>query len=98
MECNECNGTGWVKTWSYGHDVMIREQCYTCMAHEKHMQDLILEISKMLSNTSKQRLAKAFATKLIDLTDKFCAGDFSNVEKAIENKDVETIFMSMEVI
>ena len=89
MECNECNGTGWVKTWSYGHDVMIREQCYTCMAHE---------ISKMLSNTSKQRLAKAFATKLIDLTDKFCAGDFSNVEKAIENKDVETIFMSMEVI
>ena len=98
MECNESNGTGWIKTWNHNHDVMMREQCYVCMANEKHMQDLVLEVSKMLASISKQRLARAFATKLIDLTDRFCASDFSNVEMAIKNKDVETILMSMEVI
>jgi len=98
MKCNECEGTGWIKTWCHGHDVMIREQCYSCMAHEKHMQELILKVSKLVASASKQRLARAFSTKLIDLTDRFCESDFSQVEKAIKEKDVESIFMSMEVM
>ena len=52
MECNECNGTGWIKTWNHNHDVMMREQCYVCMANEKHMQDLVLEVSNMLASIS----------------------------------------------
>ena len=98
MECEKCNGTGWVNTWCHGHDVMLKEQCYDCMAHERDKKDLMTELSKIVVNSSKQRMAMVLAGLLVDYTDKYCAGDFSNIEALVKTKDMEGIFMSISMM
>jgi len=98
MECKKCNGTGWVNTWCHGHDVMLKEQCYDCMAHQRDLKDLTLAVSKIIVNASKQRLAMALANALIKHTDDVCMSDLSNIEALIKTKDIEGIFMSINMM
>ena len=98
MECNECNGIGWVNVWNPSHDVMMKEKCIPCMAHERDLKDLTLAVSKIIVNASKQRLAMALANALIKHTDDVCMSDLSNIEALIKTKDIEGIFMSINMM
>ena len=94
MECEKCNGTGWVNTWCHGHDVMLKEQCYDCMAHERDKVQLGMEISKLLSTLSRERLAINLAQLLVELSDKHY--DLTKLDELVAAKDKEGIMMEIK--
>jgi len=63
--CEYCNGEGFTTETDYVEEVTWKKPCFCCLALERDMDDLTLELTKLLSNASPQKLANIVANLLV---------------------------------
>ena len=66
MTCEDCGGSGWFKQPNYHLEIMEWVECLPCAFHEKYLQDLAEEAAKLISRSSRERLAKILALYCVD--------------------------------
>lgn len=90
MNCNNCNNTGYTEKFDKNHDMNIREPCWSCENEKRYEQELIREVSKIIVNTSPQRLALMLAETIVKnahLMDR----NYSFVQQYVDSKQKESL-------
>lgn len=86
-ECEKCDGVGHYLVPNYQHDVMERIECMDCYAEDHYKWHLSEELTKVLINSSPQKLAQIVATLVVNGVDTNPKDDLSRVEVIIQTKN-----------
>jgi len=90
MTCKDCNGLEYIEYFDENHDVNMREPCWSCESEKRYQQDLIREVSKIIVNTSPQRLALMLAENIVNnahMMDR----NYSFIQQYVESKQKESL-------
>ena len=86
-ECEKCNGEGYYVVPNYQHDVMERIECLDCLAEDHFKWHLSEELTKVLINSSPQKLAQIVAELIVNGVSKNIHDDLSRIEVIIQTKN-----------
>ena len=86
-ECEKCDGVGHYLVPNYQHDVMERIECMDCYAEDHYKWHLSEELTKVLINSSPQKLAQIVATLVVNGVDTNPKDDLSRVDVIIQTKN-----------
>jgi len=92
MKCNDCNDKGYIDRFDSSHDMNVREPCWSCESEKQHEQELIQKVSKLIVNTSPQRLALLVAENIVKnahIMDR----EYSYLEQYIVAKQKESLLL-----
>ena len=85
--CEKCNGDGYYLVPNYQHDVMERIECMDCYAEEHYRWHLSEELTKVLINSSPQKLAKIVAQIVVQGVSNNKNDDITRIEGIIQTKN-----------
>lgn len=88
MKCEKCEGTGWYKVPNHRLEIMENIECMDCLAHENFKDHLKDELSRLLINTSPQKLAQIVAQLVVNSVDRNENDDIQRIEGMIHTKNV----------
>ena len=86
-ECEKCDGVGHYLVPNYQHDIMERIECMDCYAEDHYKWYLSEELTKVLINSSPQKLAQIVATLVVNGVDTNPKDDLARVEVIIQTKN-----------
>ena len=87
MDCKKCQGTGWYKVPNVRLEIMENVECMDCLAHENFKDHLKGELSRLLINTSQQKLAQIVAQLIVNSVDRNENDDIQRIESIIHTKN-----------
>lgn len=87
MECKKCQGTGWYKVPNHRLEIMENVQCMECLMDEQFKDHLKGQLTRLLVNTSQQKLAQIVAQLVVNSVDKNENDDIQRIEGIIHTKD-----------
>tara|TARA_A100001201_G_scaffold26186_1_gene29168 strand:- start:8 stop:310 length:303 start_codon:yes stop_codon:yes gene_type:complete len=88
MECKKCEGKGWYLVPNYRLEIMESIECMDCLSHEHFKDHLKDELSRLLINTSPQKLAQIVAQLVVNSVDRNENDDIQRIEGIIHTKNV----------
>ena len=65
MECNECDGSGYILREDYAHDVMVKERCISCLQEDRQKEELVNNMRVLLASVSPQLLAQYLSQVIV---------------------------------
>lgn len=86
-DCEKCNGVGHYVLPNYRLEIMENIQCMDCLNHEHFKDHLKDELTRLLSNTSQQKLAQIVAQLVVNSMDRNENHDIQRIENIIHTKD-----------
>lgn len=90
MNCNDCNDTGYTEYFDKNHDMNMREPCWSCEDEKRYEHQLIRSVSKLIVNTSPQRLAMMLAENIVKNAHLMDRG-YSFVQQYVDSKQKESL-------
>ena len=88
MECEICDGKGWYKVPNHRLEIMENIECMSCLSHQHFKDHLKEELTRLLVNTSPQKLAQIVAQLVVNSVDKNENDDIQRIEGIIHTKNV----------
>jgi|TARA_R100000030_G_scaffold2255_1_gene1840 hypothetical protein len=86
-ECKQCKGKGWYEVLNIGYDIVESAECVDCMVEDMFKQEIEMNLAKMLSNVSKERLATIVASLIVKTVDDNPNDNLSRLENIIHTKN-----------
>jgi len=65
MECNMCDGSGYVVREDYVHDVLVKERCNSCLQEDRQKEEIYNNMRVLLASVSPQLLAQYLSQVII---------------------------------
>jgi hypothetical protein len=87
MECEKCQGAGWYKVPNIRLEIMENVQCMDCLLNEQFKDHLKEELTRLLVNTSQQKLAQIVAQLVVNSVDRNENDDIQRIENIIHTKN-----------
>ncbi len=87
MECNICENKGWYEIPNHRTECMERIQCMDCLLQEQFKNTLKEDLTKLLSNTSGQKLAQIVAELIVNSVDRNESDDLDRLNGIIQTKN-----------
>lgn len=94
--CDKCEGTGWYKVPNLRLEIMENVQCMDCLMQENFKDHLKGELTRLLVNTSKQKLAHIVAQLVVNSVDRNENDDLQRIEGIIHTKNTMNALMMAE--
>tara|TARA_R110000796_G_scaffold96508_1_gene202310 strand:+ start:137 stop:493 length:357 start_codon:yes stop_codon:yes gene_type:complete len=85
-ECKTCQGKSYYELPNYNLEIMERIECRSCLLDAQFKDNLMTDISKILSGRSVQHLAQIVAQLVVNGVDKNPSDDLSRLEGMIQTK------------
>lgn len=85
-ECETCNGKLYYELPNFNLEIMERIDCMNCLLDKQFKENLMSEVSKVLSGRSVQHLAQIVAQLVVNGVDKNPSDDLSRIEGMIQTK------------
>lgn len=88
MNCEKCQGTGWYKVPNIRLEIMENVECMDCLLNEQFKDHLKVELTRLLVNTSQQKLAQIVAQLVVNSVDRNENDDIQRIENIIHTKNI----------
>jgi len=89
-DCNDCSGKGYTVHFDEGHDIYVNERCWSCEHRTGIMKELVLNISKTIHSTSKERLCLLLSNIIVGNALK-ADSHVAFLQQYVANKERESI-------
>ena len=86
-DCEVCEGKGSYNVPNYHLEVIERIDCMDCLLEDRFKNDLKDRLTRLLINTSKEKLASIVAEMVVNGVDKNALDDISRIEGIIQTKN-----------
>ena len=70
MECNMCDGSGYIVSEDYVHDVLVKERCLSCLQEDRQKEDIVNNMKMLLASVSPQLLAQYLSQVIVHVGSK----------------------------
>lgn len=87
MKCDICNNTGWYEVPNYRLEIMERIECIECLLDAQYKDHLKEELTRLLVDTSLQKLAQIVADLVVNSVAKNPHDDLSRIDGIIQTKN-----------
>jgi len=87
MKCEICDGTGWYEVPNYRLEIMERIECIECLLDAQYKDHLKEELTRLLVDTSKQKLAQIVADLVVNSVARNTHDDLSRIDGIIQTKN-----------
>tara|TARA_R100000353_G_C6443953_1_gene179393 strand:+ start:323 stop:703 length:381 start_codon:yes stop_codon:yes gene_type:complete len=86
--CEKCQGVGWYKVPNHRLEIMENVECMDCLLNQQFKDHLKEELTRLLVNTSPQKLAQIVAQLVVNSVDRNVNDDIQRIEGIIHTKNV----------
>jgi len=85
--CDICEDKGWYEIPNHRTECMERIQCMDCLLQEQFKNTLKEDLTKLLSNTSQQKLAQIVAELIVNSVDRNENDELDRLNGIIQTKN-----------
>ena len=86
-DCTNCNGIGSYNVPNFHLEIMERIDCMECLLEEQFRNDMKADLTRMLTNTSKEKLAQIVAEMVVNGVDNNPSDELSRLQGIIHTKN-----------
>ncbi len=90
--CKDCNGLEFIEYFDESHDLNVREPCWSCESIKRNRIELIRNISKVIVNSSPQRLALMVAENIVNNAD-YMDTHYAFLQQYVASKEKESLLV-----
>jgi len=97
MNCEECNNQGWYEVTNHRTETIEHIQCMNCLLHEQFKETLTLELAKLFTSASPQKICEILATLCVNNVDRNENDNLERLDKFIQAKDLISLLTMASV-
>lgn len=85
MECNNCDGSGYILKEDFTHDIIVKERCMSCLFEERQKEELLERMRMLLAELSPQMLAHYVSQAIIHIA--YAKNSEDALQEQLESKN-----------